>query len=273
MIKFPAMLMVIFMLFAMNVSHAYGYGTSSISLSQNSVKITSGGSQSLDYSVNLASGSTWGTTIAVANPAKLSSEGISVALSNTYADPTYSGTLTVSVSASSAPGTYAVVLSATGDDPSTSNTTLAVYVIPAATHAANSTQANSTAGSTATSTVINATSTVINSTGHQSNSTANYTAPQQYVQASGTSGASGVLEILAILIIIVSAYLVTMMKYMPGKLVLVGVALILIGTVTWLYGDFSGGQMGYIYAGVIAILAGTGVWLYGDYAYGMLKTK
>ncbi len=105
-----------------------GMGTSTISLSQSSITLSPGSSSSVTYTVKLSSGNIWGTTTNVADSGKLAADGISVSLSNTYGDPTYSGTMSINVSASTAPGTYTVFLNATGDDPSTSPASLTILV-------------------------------------------------------------------------------------------------------------------------------------------------
>ena len=102
-------------------AYAVGYGTSSISLSSSAVRIAPGNSTTVNFSVNLSSGNTWGTTLVLANQRQLNSEGISIGISNDYADPPYSGTLTITTSSSASSGTYNAVLEATGDDPSTSH--------------------------------------------------------------------------------------------------------------------------------------------------------
>ncbi len=131
----------------------YGYGTSSISLNTSSTAIAQGSSGSVSYTVNLASGSTWGTTISVTNLSNLTSSGISITLSKTYADPPYSGTATITVSQSTAPGNYNIVFAATGDDPSSSPSTLVLTVTGKATTtapASTTAPATSTAPSTST---------------------------------------------------------------------------------------------------------------------------
>ena len=55
------------------------------------------------------------------------------------------------------------------------------------------------------------------------------------------------------------------------KLIWIGVALIIIFTIIWLYGDYYGGLF-YIWLGVAGIVAGTIVWLVGDYIGGAFKS-
>jgi hypothetical protein len=105
---------------------AYGgaLGSSTIILGEKSVTIKAGSSQTVSYTVNLTSGTKWGTTIG-AN----SINGFSVSFSKTCADPTYAGTATISVASSVNNGTYTLEFSATGDDPTSSSTSLTVTVI------------------------------------------------------------------------------------------------------------------------------------------------
>ncbi len=102
----------------------FSIGTSSISLNKTSVTIKSGGSVTVSYNVKLSSGKSWGTKIG-----SNSLSGISVSFSKGYADPPYSGTATISVASSVNNGTYTLSFSATGDDPSSSSTSLHVNVI------------------------------------------------------------------------------------------------------------------------------------------------
>lgn len=118
-----------------------GYGTSSISLSHYAYNTTPGSHLDVQYTVSLESGNTWGTTLNVGNAQSLSASGINVSLSDTYGDPNYSGTATVSVSASAKPGAYNITFYATGDDPSSKNATLTLNVMAPAS---NSTPSNST---------------------------------------------------------------------------------------------------------------------------------
>jgi len=104
----------------LGTSFAGGLGTSSISMASSSGAVGQGSSTTVSYTVNLASGNTWGTTLSVVNASALKSDGISVSLSNTYADPPYSGTMSISTSSSAKAGIYYITLAATGDDPSSS---------------------------------------------------------------------------------------------------------------------------------------------------------
>ena len=212
---------------------AAGYGTSSISLSSGSVSMGAGGSASVNYSVSLASGVTWGTSLVVVDQAQLSSYDINVTLSKKFGDPSYSGVLTVSALPSAANGTYDVVLAATGDDPSVNNATLTVIV------------------------------------GHASNAT---TLPTTSIAAgrgahSGYSiGTNLILMIIGVVVVLAGMALAMLKKKAPSsRLILLGVALILIGVVVWLYGDYSGGVLTYIWSGVALIAVGIMVWLIGDH--------
>ncbi|PYB68847.1 hypothetical protein DMB44_02125 [Thermoplasma sp. Kam2015] len=98
-------------------------GASSISVSPSTVSIPAGSSSTISYSVKLVSGSTWGTSISATAPS-----GITVTFSDSSGDPPFSGTATIIVGKTVSPGTYTIQLSASGDDPSTSPTTVTVDV-------------------------------------------------------------------------------------------------------------------------------------------------
>ncbi|MGC8537440.1 MAG: hypothetical protein ACP5MZ_00445 [Candidatus Micrarchaeia archaeon] len=122
---------VIVALIAISSGYAYasGIGASQIQINPSTASVHAGSSTSVGYTVRLTSGTTWGTTISAADASQLSSDGISISFSNSYADPTYSGTMTITTSSSTKAGTYNVTLEATGDDPSTSTTTLSLVVL------------------------------------------------------------------------------------------------------------------------------------------------
>ena len=107
---------------------ASGIGTSSIAVNSTSVSVSAGNVASVAYTVKLTSGSPWGTTISATNAAALAADGIKLAFSDGYADPSYSGTLTISTSSSTPSGAYNISLAATGDDPSSSATTVVLTV-------------------------------------------------------------------------------------------------------------------------------------------------
>ena len=133
-----AAFIVVLAFLAGTVSAQYGgYGTSSIAISPGSASVPAGQSTNASYTVSLASGSTWGTNVNVVDASSLSSHGITVTLSKTYAEPTFTGTMTVKVGSTTAPGTYNVTLNATGDDPSASPATFALTVTP--THSISTT--------------------------------------------------------------------------------------------------------------------------------------
>jgi hypothetical protein len=108
---------------------ATGIGTSTILLNQSTLSMRPGQSALVSYTVKLASGNTWGTTISVANASALSLQGIGTSLSNTYADPTYTGTLTVTASAAAKAGNYSISMQATGDDPSSAPALLTLSIL------------------------------------------------------------------------------------------------------------------------------------------------
>ena len=101
----------------------FSYGTSSITLSKNSVSITPGSSATDSYTVELSSGTTWGTSLS-----SKSLSGFTISFSNNGGDPPYTGTMTVSVASTVSDGTYHVFINATGDDPSSSPAVLSVSV-------------------------------------------------------------------------------------------------------------------------------------------------
>ena len=121
--------MVAFMAISSGYAYASGIGASQIQINPSTASVHAGSSTSIGYTVRLTSGTTWGTTISAADASQLSSEGIGVSFSNSYADPTYSGTMTITTSSSTKAGTYNVTLEATGDDPSTSTTTFSLVVL------------------------------------------------------------------------------------------------------------------------------------------------
>lgn len=127
----------------------YGYGTSSISTNTSAISVVAGQAASVSYTVNLASGSTWGTYINVANSKALSGYGINVSLSKSYADPTYKGTLEITTGSKTPAGTYNITLNATGDDPSQGTSTLKLTVM-AAPSSHNSTTVPSVSPTTST---------------------------------------------------------------------------------------------------------------------------
>ena len=120
-----------------------GYGTSSIQMSPSGGVVTQGHPMSFNYTVNLASGGTWGTNLQVSNQAQLSAAGITVALTAASGDPPFSGRATITTSGSTTPGPYNVTLVATGDDPS-SPATFALNIISA--QSSSSAQSTSTIG-------------------------------------------------------------------------------------------------------------------------------
>ena len=107
---------------------ANGYGTSSIALTQSTVNVALGGAATVGYTVNLASGNTWGTNFVVVNQSQLEQKGIDLSPSVNSGEPPYSGTLSIQLSQYAMAGTYTAVLAATGDDPSASNVTLTIVV-------------------------------------------------------------------------------------------------------------------------------------------------
>ena len=243
-------------------AYAVGYGTSSISLSSSAVRIAPGNSTTIGFNVNLSSGNTWGTTLVLANQNQLNSEGISIGISNDYADPPYSGTLNLKASSSAVNGTYPAVIAAEGDDPSTSNVTLYITVGKVAITTTVPANSAGSASSTVPATVPVTTTAVSVNYGHSPGGS-----PKAY-----SMGGYG-LAVFIIIVLIIAAYLVYIMKAGSTKAIIVGVALILIGVAVWIYGDYNGGLMSYIWTGVAAILLGTLIWILGDYAAGAFSSK
>ena len=102
----------------------YSYGSSTITLNTSSITVEKGSTYKVSYTVKLASGSPWGTTVGTSQPS-----GMTVSTSTGTQDPTFSGTASISPSSSMALGTYTVNFSASGDDPTNSPTALTVHVI------------------------------------------------------------------------------------------------------------------------------------------------
>ena len=88
----------------LNPSTSGGIGTSSIQLGQQTGTAAAGGTMTVPYTVALASGSKWGTTLLVSNEATLAGDGITATPSTGTMDPTYSGTLSIATSTTTAPG-------------------------------------------------------------------------------------------------------------------------------------------------------------------------
>ena len=257
-----ALIILVFSLLAINTASAYGYGTSSVSMSRGSASVPQGGGSSVNYTVNLASGNTWGTTLSVVNNNQLSSQGIMVSLSNPSGDPPFSGTMAVTTSSSTPAGTYNVTLAAAGDDPSTSNADYMLTVLAPATTVQTTTVGSGNKTTTAQQTTSQATTSV-----------------QQTATVSGTGGYYGsgnaaeqlASSALIILIILGALYGLFVWKSTLTRLVVIGTALMLTGIIAWLYGDYAGGIQSYIWGGFAGILVGTAAWVYGDIRGGTFK--
>ncbi len=113
------------LIFALNAVHAVGYGYSKVTLTQYSVNISQGSSTNIGFTISLFNGSYWGTSIAESP----SSSYINFTPSTLNQDPTYSGTLAISVAKGTPVGTYKFNISAKGDDPSVSPVQLTVNVL------------------------------------------------------------------------------------------------------------------------------------------------
>jgi hypothetical protein len=143
---------------------ANGIGTSSIALNVSSVSLHPGSNVLVAYTVKLASGSTWGTTISASNASALASDGINLSFSKSYADPTYSGTLTVAASSSATPGKYTASIVATGDDPSTAPVLFSINVLSTKSPSNTTTTANTTTTKTTTTNTTTTNTTSHNTT-------------------------------------------------------------------------------------------------------------
>lgn len=258
MLKFASMLALASMLL-LSLSYAQpgGYGTSSITLSQYSVYLVNGGITNVNYSVNLASGNTWGTRLTIINGKALLSDGVSTTLSKNYSNPTYTGVLTINVAQSAPKGTYQIILNATGDDPSSNVTTLTLIVAAPG----NTTTIQNVTKVSATTTavpIVQATTSV---------PPANTVASEFY----GLTEAQALLLLGIIASIVAAGILMFVFKRGPARLDVWGVALIVIGTIIWLYGDFMYGNTTYIWTGVGVLLLGVLIWLVGDGMGGAFK--
>ena len=255
-------IMIAMLLLISGVSFAqYGYGTSNITLSRYSVTMVNGGTAKINYSVNLASGSTWGTTLSVNDNNYLLSHGISTSLSKTLGDPTYTGVLDINVAPSTPKGVYQVVLQATGDAPSAHNTTLTLTI--AAPNSSTTTVIMPSSLTNATTIASTVAPTTIATT----------VAPSPYRIASPVNALT--LELIAgiLLSLLVAIALMFVFKGAhSARFVVWGVALIAIGTLIWLYGDYNGYLMAYIWSGVGLLVLGVIVWAAADAAAGAYKS-
>jgi len=112
-------------LILLSIPFAYSAtGTSKLIINQTVFNLTPGQKTNEKFQLILSSGSTWGTSIDVSP----SVTGISIIFNPSTGDPTFSGTLTISVGSDVKPGEYKFNVSATGDDPTTSPITIIVYV-------------------------------------------------------------------------------------------------------------------------------------------------
>ena len=135
----------------LNPSTSGGIGTSSIQLSKTDGTVAAGSSTSLPYTVNLASGAKWGTSLQVSNADTLANDGITATTSTGAMDPPYSGTLTIAASSTTSPGTYQIVLKATGDDPSAADAVFVLTITPASGATSSSTTSSTTVSTSSSS--------------------------------------------------------------------------------------------------------------------------
>ncbi len=180
----------------------YGYGTSSISLNPSAGSVAAGSSASTAYTVSLATGNTWGTTLSVQDSAALSSDGITVSISNPSGEPPFSGTATISTSASTAAGSYNVTFVATEDDPSSSPSTYTLRVTSQASTSTATTTGSSTSQSSSAPTSYSTSgyTTSTRSSGYGSGGNASG-------YGSALTSPAAILSILAIIALFVVIYL------------------------------------------------------------------
>ncbi len=91
-----------------------GTGTSTLSFDPQRLTVQQGGAASAKVTVTLASGNTWATDLGVTDVPT----GVSIRFDPASGDPTFTSTMTAKAAATAQPGTYAVKVQATGDDPS-----------------------------------------------------------------------------------------------------------------------------------------------------------
>ena len=111
--------------FTVNAIHAVGLGYSKVTLTQYSVNISQGSSADISFTISLFNGSKWGTSL-FESP---SNSYITFTPSVSDQDPTYSGTLAISVAKGTPVGTYKFNVSANGDDPSVAPVQLTINVL------------------------------------------------------------------------------------------------------------------------------------------------
>ncbi len=230
------------------LSGAFGYGTSSISFSQQSITVAPGSTTNVSYTVNLASGNAWGTNLNLINAAQLAGAGVSVTISNPSGNPPYSGYLIVH--APSNQGSWTLMFNATGDDPSVVNANLTLISQTPTTTTKTETTAPTTTATT----------------------TSGYNSIMQKSSYLTLGALTTLLIVIIIATLIVAAYFILRLKSMAPKMIVIGVVLIIIGTAVWLYGDYGAGPQ-YMWPGVIGILLGTLIWLYGDAVSGVFVMK
>jgi hypothetical protein len=254
------MLVLAAMMLAPSVSAQLQYGTANIALSQSSISLARGSSAAVNYTVTLASGKPWGTNINIINSGQLSFLGINVSITNQQMqDPPWSGVIRIQPSTGAVLGTYYLFLNTTGDDPTTSNAALAITIT-------NGTSSTSGAGTTTVSATTTATTTIA-----QKQTTTSIAQSGGYGSSSGSSGwsaqtANNMYLVIGIIITLVAmAIAMFKMKQKNNRLILFSAALIAIGVIVWLYGDYSGGLLQYIWTGVLLIAVGTILWLFADF--------
>ena len=160
------------------------------------------------------------------NASALLSDPVSTVLSKTYGNPTYTGNLTI-VADSAPNGVYKIILNATCDNPS-ANVTILTLTIAAPGN---------------TTTIQNVTKVTATTTPGSTAPTTTVPQPTKVVQQEFL----GITENLALLLfgiiasIVAAGMLMFAFKSGPTRLDIWGVALIVIGTIIWLFADFSGG--------------------------------
>jgi hypothetical protein len=141
-------------------SYGQGYGASSVTIAPSSVNVSQGSTESISFTVKLASGGTWGTQFESANsslPSGLSITG----LPSGVQDPPFSGSFSVSVANGILPGIYELFFKATGDDPSSSDAVLTLNVAAARVQNSSKTVSNVTSSNTTSNNVSKTNTTML----------------------------------------------------------------------------------------------------------------
>lgn len=77
---------------------------------------------------------------------------------------------------------------------------------------------------------------------------------------------------VVVLIAVITAYLTFRISFLSMKLIIAGIAMIFIGTVLLIYGDYDGGVI-YVFCGAIFIILGIILLLIGDWKAGAFNKR